>query len=129
MMQRLSRGRMLEVWRYYQAGIVNTAFGFAAYSLLVWLGLNMFVAQLVSHFMGVAFNYLTYSRHVFRGVGPAKLRFVLSYVVNYLIGLGTLAVVSLFVASPYLAGFISIIIVSIINYFVLSQIVFRTETT
>ncbi|MBB4839728.1 putative flippase GtrA [Sphingomonas kyeonggiensis] len=120
----LSRERLIELWRYYQAGVVNTAFGLGAYALLVWLGLNMFVAQLVAHVAGVAFNYITYSRHVFRDAGPAKLRFTMSYVVNYLIGLATLACVALFIKSPYLAGLISAVLVSIINYFILKHFIF-----
>lgn len=120
-----SRARLLELWRYYQAGILNTAFGFGCYSLLVWLGMNIFAAQLLSHCLGVAFNYVSYTRHVFRDAGSAKVRFVLSYAFNYLMGLATLAAVSQFIMSPYLAGFVSIVIVSLINYFVLKQFVFK----
>lgn len=124
---RLSRERLVELWRYYQAGVINTLFGLGAYSLLVWLGLNMFVAQLVAHVAGVAFNYLTYSRHVFRDAGPAKLRFALSYVGNYLIGLATLAVVALMIKSPYLAGLVTAVLVSILNYFVLKHLIFTRK--
>lgn len=124
---RLSRERLVELWRYYQAGVINTLFGLGAYSLLVWLGLNMFVAQLVAHVAGVAFNYLTYSRHVFRDAGPAKLRFALSYVGNYLVGLATLAAVALVIKSPYLAGLVTAVLVSILNYFVLKHLIFTRK--
>lgn len=123
----MSRARLMELWRYYQTGVVNTAFGLGSYALLVWLGLNMFAAQLLSHLMGMAFNYFSYSRHVFRDAGPAKLRFTLSYAVNYLLGLGTLAAVARFIASPYLAGFVCAVIVSVINYFALKYLVFRAK--
>lgn len=123
-MPRLSRERLVELWRYYQAGVVNTLFGLGAYSLLVWLGLNMFVAQLIAHAAGVAFNYLTYSRHVFRDARPAKLRFALSYVGNYLVGLITLAAVAQLIHSPYLAGIVTALLVSILNYFVLKHLIF-----
>lgn len=122
----ISPARLREIWRYYQAGIVNTAFGFGAYALLVHLGVNMFVAQLLSHVMGMAFNYFSYSRHVFRGAAPAKARFIVSYAVNYLLGLSTLASFSQLIASPYLAGLVSIVIVSIINYFALKHLVFKS---
>jgi putative flippase GtrA len=124
--RRISRAGLIELCRYYLAGVVNTAFGFGAYALLVWLGMNMFVAQLVAHCMGVAFNYLSYSRHVFQHAPAAKLRFVLSYAGNYLMGLAALAGVSQLVASPYLAGFLAVVIVSVVNYFVLKLFVFRT---
>jgi putative flippase GtrA len=126
MIARPSRARLIELWRYYQAGVVNTAFGFGAYALLVWLGANMFVAQLLAHCMGVAFNYHSYSRHVFRGAPAAKLRFVLSYGLNYLMGLGALAAAAHVTGSPYLAGLAAVMFVSIINYFVLKQFVFQS---
>lgn len=119
------RARILELWRYYQVGVLNTLFGFGIYSGLVALGLNLYVAQFLSHFVGVAFNYFSYSRHVFTDAGPAKLRFILSYIGNYLLGLAALAVIAQFVRSPYLAGFSAVVIVSLINYFVLRHLVFK----
>jgi putative flippase GtrA len=123
-----SRSRILELWRYYQVGVLNTLFGFGVYSGLVALGLNLYAAQFLSHFAGVAFNYFSYSRHVFTGAGPVKFRFALSYIGNYLLGLGTLAAIAQFVPSPYLAGFIAVVIVSLINYFVLKHLVFKRQT-
>lgn len=125
---RLSRHRALELWRYYQAGIVNTAFGLLTYAALVWLGTNMYAAQAIAHVLGVAFNYLTYSRHVFRDTQPSPLRFLLSYAGNYLVGLGTLALVAQVIPSPYGAGIVSAAIVSVINYFVLKHFVFLVRT-
>ncbi|GAA0731548.1 GtrA family protein [Sphingomonas trueperi] len=123
----IPRARLLELWRYYQMGVLNTAFGLGTYALLVWLGMNMFAAQLTAHLLGMAFNYFSYSRHVFRDADPAKLRFVLSYGANYLLGLVTLAGVSRVVGSPYLAGFISAFLVSVVNYFALKRLVFRAK--
>ena len=116
--------RLLEIFRFYQAGAVNAAFGFALYALLVWLGLGMYAAQILAHLLGIAFNYFTYSRHVFRDAGPAKLRFLLSYAVNYLISLASLALVSIVVHSPYLAGLAAIVITSVVNYGMLRYLVF-----
>lgn len=126
---RLSRARLSELWRYYQVGIANTAFGLGVYALLVRLGLNMYLAQFLAHGLGVAFNYLTYSRHVFRDANPAKLRFLLSYMGNYLVGLATLATIALVVKSPYVAGILAAGLVSIINYFALKRFVFLARST
>ena len=123
--QRLSSARRL--WRYYQAGIVNTAFGYGLFALFVALGLNMYVAQIASHLLGMAFNYFTYSRHAFHDSDVSKSRFIASYAVNYLLGLGALWAVSQAVASPYLAGFIAVAIVSLINYFILKHWVFTAR--
>ena len=127
MLALLRSKRLIEVIRYYQAGVVNTLFGLGAYSALVWAGLGIYPAQLISHVAGTVFNYTVYSRHVFREAGPAKMRFVLSYAVNYLLSVAMLAVVASFVANPYVAGIAAALIVSVINYFALKYIVFRAK--
>ena len=125
----LERAHWIELLRYYSTGLVNLAFGLGCYMLLVWAGLNTFAAQLLSHVIGMAFNYFTYSRHVFRDTAPAKARFVLSYAVNYGVNLAILAVVAQFVKSPYAAGFVTALIASVVNYFALKFFVFRKPAT
>jgi putative flippase GtrA len=117
--------RLREIVRFYQAAIINTAFGISAYALLVWLGLNIYVAQAVAQVMGMTFNYFTYSRHVFRGTEPAKLRFAISYAVYYVVALAALAALAQFITSPYAAGIGAALIASLLNYFVLKHLVFR----
>ena len=117
-------GSIERLWRYYQAGIVNTAFGYGLYALFVAIGLNMYVAQIIAHVLGVAFNYFTYSRHAFHDAEASKLRFVMSYAVNYLLGLASLWAASQWIGSPYLAGFVAVIFVSLVNFFVLKHFVF-----
>lgn len=128
-MLRAKLTRIRGIIRYYQAAIVNTIFGISMYSLLVWLGINLFVAQAISHVMGVAFNYFSYSRHVFTEASPAKLRFIASYAANYFVNLTILAALSHFISSPYIAGIIVVLIVSILNYFMLKHLVFRITAT
>jgi putative flippase GtrA len=126
-MNRLFNPRQwIQFGRYYIAGIVNMAFGFGLYAVLVRAGLNIFVAQLISHLAGMAFNYFTYSRHVFQDSGPAKTRFLGAYAINYVLSVGSLAVLARFLASPYLAGLVSVIAVSLVNFFLLKHLVFKT---
>jgi len=113
------------VFRYYQAGLLNMAFGFGLYALFVRLGMNIYFAQILSHFMGVAFNYLTYSRYVFADNADRRNLFIASYLANYLLNLATLALTSTAIKSPYLAGLIAPAFVSLVNYFVLKNLVFR----
>lgn len=117
--------RLSQIWRYYQAGLLNAAFGFGLFALFVRLGANVYIAQIVAHIIGIAFNYITYSRHVFRDSGPARTRFAISYIVNYFISLTTLAAADRIVNSHYLSGMISLIVTSAINYFILKCVVFR----
>jgi len=115
------------LWRYYQAGIVNTAFGYGLYAAFVALGLNMYLAQIVAHMLGMTFNYFTYSRHAFHDSDVSKGRFILSYAINYLLGLAALWIASQFIVSPYLAGFVAVIVVSLINYLILKNWVFSVR--
>lgn len=124
MAQAQSLNSIERLWRYYQAGIVNTAFGYGLYALFVAVGLNMYVAQIIAHLLGMAFNYFTYSRHAFHDSEVSKGRFILSYAVNYLLGLAALWAASQLIASPYLAGFVAVVVVSLINYLVLRHWVF-----
>ena len=112
------------LWRYYQAGLVNTAFGYGLFAALVAIGLNMYMAQIVAHVCGVVFNYFTYSRYTFRDLAASRLRFVLSYGLNYVLGLSFLWLVSHLTASAYLAGLASVIVVSAINFLVLKRFVY-----
>ena len=115
------------LWRYYQAGIVNTGFGYGLYAVFVALGLNMYLAQIIAHLMGMTFNYFTYSRHAFHDSDVSKGRFILSYAVNYLLGLAALWAASQAIASPYLAGFVAVVVVSLINYVILKNWVFTAR--
>ena len=124
-----SIGEWKRLWRYYQAGIVNTLFGYGLYSLLVSLGLNLYFAQALAHVLGVFFNHFTYSRYAFAGHKGSKRKFFLSYVFNYVLALASLIAASRFIGSPYLAGLVSILFVSAVNYLVLRHFVFDREAT
>jgi putative flippase GtrA len=115
------------LFRYYQAGVVNTLFGYGLFALFVWAGMNMYLAQIVSHVLGVIFNYFTYSGYAFAGQAGSRTRFVLSYVGNYFLNLASLALVATVVGSPYVAGLMATIFVSLINYFVLKRLVFTEK--
>lgn len=114
------------VIRYYQAGIVNTLFGVGLFTLLFWIGLNVYLAQFVAHFCGMAFNYVTYSRYAFGDRAGSKPRFVASYLVNYALGLASLWAASQIIASAYLAFVASFLFVTIVNYLILKRFVFAT---
>ncbi len=121
-------GPAKRLWLYYQAGIVNTAFGYGLYAAFVAIGLDKYVAQILGHLLGMAFNYVTYSRHAFHDSTVSKRRFIASYAVNYLLGLAALWGASQYIASPYLAGFVAVVIVSLVNYFILRHWVFSVPS-
>ena len=115
-----------QLFRYYQAGVVNTAFGFGLYALLVWTGLNLFLAMALAQVAGVMFNYMTYGRYAFAEHTGSRRRFLAAYGVNFLLGQAGLAACKLVIASPYIAGICSVAAVSVINYFILKRDVYRS---
>lgn len=121
----IKSSRIWEMIRFYQAAILNTIFGLSIYSILVYFGMNVFVSQIISHIMGSAFNYLTYSLYVFRETEPRKLIFIASYLGNYIIGVSILFFVRLFVENPYLSGLMTALLASVLNYFILKFFVFK----
>jgi putative flippase GtrA len=120
--------RLAELWRYGQAAAVNTAFGYGLFALLVWAGVERFAAQALATIAGVAFNYLVYSRHVFRDRQGSKASFVLAYGLHYLMNVALLALFGAVIASVYVAGLLATLGASLANYLLLRSIVFRTRT-
>ncbi len=119
------RARLAELWRYGHVGLINTAFGYGLYALLVWLGLNLYLAQITAQIIGAGFNYLTFGKLVFRGARSNRVAFIGAYALHYLLGLAFLAVAHRFIPSPYVAGFVALVAVAPINYLVLKRFVFR----
>ena len=112
--------------RFGAAGIVNTIFGASAYVLLVWLGMNLFAAQITATVLGVGFNFMMFTLHVFPGSKPAPLKFVLAYALNYGLSLCVLAIFHLFMRSPYSAGVATMAVTAVVNYLILRRFVFLT---
>lgn len=123
-----SKAEWWQVLRYYQAGLINIIFGYALFAILVWVGMHVFVAQAVGHVIGVLFNYVTYSRLAFAGYEASKINFATSYIANYLLSLAGLWVSLRVIPSPYIAGAVSVLAVSIINYVILKRLVFRARS-
>ena len=121
--------RLWEIFRYYQVGLINTLFGSLLYVALVYVGFNLYIAQIISHLIGMTFNYFMFKFHVFRGVQPKLVPYVVSYGFNYLLSVAILAATHTVIESPYLAGVATMAAVSVVNYFVLKNFVFGRKNT
>ena len=116
---------MLQLMTYYLVGALNTAFGYGVYALLVFVGVNMFLAQLIATVVGVIFNYFTYSRCVFRDASGSVRQFIIAYVGQYLVNLGSLVALSRVIGDPYIAGLAALLVTSVVFYVLLKEWVFR----
>jgi putative flippase GtrA len=117
--------RLRELWAYYKVAVINTIFGLSLYYLLIFIGLNLFIAQFIGTCIGVLFNYYTFSRHVFKETKPSRVRYIMAYAFNYALSVPSLFVWHKIVGSAYVAGLCSTIFVSLINFFVLKFLVFH----
>ncbi len=121
--------QFVELIRFYQAALVNTGFGLSVFMIFISVGVELYLAQIISHLIGMAFNYFTYSRHVFRDALPAKIRFLFAYFINYVLGVAVLYVVTIFIVSPYIAVIMTVAITSIVNFALLKYAVFTKSVT
>src|SRR4051812_1092370 len=70
--------------RFLLVGMVNTAFGYGVFAVLLLAGLPSALALLLATVIGVVFNFFTTGRMVFESNDRRRLpRFVLAYVVTY----------------------------------------------
>lgn len=106
-------------------GILNTAFGYTLFVLLIWLGLYYPYAVGLGTVLGVLFNFQTTGRLVF---GNAKwqsiFRFIGVYFLIYLLNVGGVAILLELGCTAYLAGAILLIPMAGISYLMLHFFVY-----
>lgn len=78
--------------RFLLVGVLNTAFGYLLFALLLALGLKVPLALLLATVGGVLFNFQTIGRLVFRSDAPLRrlARFVTVYAATYVLNLALL---------------------------------------
>ena len=115
--------------RFVFVGGLNTAFGFALYCLLIWIGLSYIWATLISHTLGVLFNFITTGRIVFNNNDNSLIfKFVLNYLLIYFINIGLNKGAQLLLGpNEYLSGFCALVITSLFSFFVLNRFVFNKK--
>lgn len=114
--------------RFVVVGLVNTGFGYAVYSLLLWLGLEPQAALILSFAIGVMWNYFTTARLVFRVSGFRRLpAYVGAYVVVYSANALCLNMALSHGVNPFLAQGVLTPIFAVLS-FVLLSLVFHGQS-
>jgi putative flippase GtrA len=117
------RGRLL---RFFAAGGVNTAFSYGLYVLFIYMGLRIALASLLALLLGIVFSFVTHGTFVFRNATPyAFAKFVLAWILLYLVNLGIIHILVDAGLSAYLAGALATAPVIVLAYLILNRIVFR----
>lgn len=103
--------------RYLLIGVLNTAFGYSMFALLVYSGLHYTVALFLATIAGILFNFKTFGRFVF-GRSDWRLigRFFAVYGFLYLINVAIVFVIMLYVHNVYLANAIALIFIASLGF-------------
>jgi putative flippase GtrA len=91
LLRALAKGWRLEPVRFVLVGLLNTAFGYTVYAVLVLLGLHYTAAVTLASILGVLFNFRSTGGIVFRNTQWQRIgRFVLVYAVALGLNIGLL---------------------------------------
>lgn len=71
--------------KFLSVGVLNTAFGYAAYTILIYINVPYLTALLVATIAGVTFNYFSIGRLVFEAKGGIAVfaKFIAAYGLVY----------------------------------------------
>jgi len=118
-------------FRFLIVGGINTAVGYGAYVLFIFLGFDYLIAFTSATIIGVANSYLWNRFFTFRSSSKAWgeiSRFALVYLISFCVGLLFLKViVSWLGINQYLAGALNIIITTAISWFGHKNFSFRNK--
>jgi len=137
------RGRVTSAWldekmapevraqflRFLLVGAFNTAFGYAVFALLLWVGLPNAGALALSTVAGVLFNFQTTGRLVFANQGWRQLpRFLIGYGAVFVINLGLLDALVAIGLSAYVAQLFILPVAVVISFIISKIFVFRSQS-
>ena len=116
------------VARFLAVGVLNTAFGYALFALLAWLGLPYPLAIGAATVAGVAFNFLTTGSLVF-GDRRARLlpRFAAVYAAVYAANVAAVAGLLHLGLNLYLANALAILPLALLAYGLQRRFVFAAS--
>ena len=116
---------MKQPLRFLVVGCINSAFGYGVFVVLLFFGLNYATALLLATIVGAVFNFCTTGRLVFDSANYSLFfRFIGSYSVVYLIHVAGLQMLACAGVDMYIAGFICLLPVALLGFFINKKFVF-----
>ena len=116
--------------RFLATGLLNTAFGYTVYAILVYSGLSYLAALLAATVAGIVFNYFSLGRLVFRQQGGVKtfFKFVAAYAATYGVNAAALHTLTTRLnLGPYLAQMLCIPLSVILGWILMNHWVYKNE--
>jgi putative flippase GtrA len=117
-----------QFFRFLIVGGVNTSFGYAVYTLFLFLGVQYQLASLGALICGIVFSFNTQKKFVFKSTKEgAFVRFVFCWIVIYLFNISLIAKCISYGFDAYLSGAIAIVPVTLFSYFLQKIVVFKSK--
>ena len=111
--------KVCEIVSFLSVGVLNTVFGYSLYAGLIYLGANLYVAQLTGRLIGLCFNFYSYQYIALRDRRLEPLRFVLAYMIGYVFAVFLLWFFYSITADKYIAGAFCLFCSAIVNFMLL----------
>lgn len=111
--------------RFLGTGLLNTAFGYAAYALLVLSGAPVWGAVAGATLMGITFNFFSYGGLVFGSSGLDRLpRFVAVYALVYAINVALTKLLMSWGLGPLLAQAVLVPFLAVLAFTLMRSLVY-----
>ena len=115
-----------QIIKFIFIGIINTIFNYLLYSLFIFLGFDYRVAVLFATIIGVLFSFKTFSKYVFSDNNKKFLyKFILIYVILYIVNITLITVLQSFVDNLYISGFLATICCAVLSFILNKWYVFK----
>ncbi|WP_210334290.1 GtrA family protein [Rhizobium sp. RHZ02] len=112
--------------RFVAVGVLNSAFGYGLYAILIHMGIIPEIALLVATVLGVIFNFSTTGRLVFRSSDNRLFfKFVAAYAVIYVCNAMALRILVNFGIDPFAAQAVLMPLSVIATFAMMRAFVFR----
>ena len=106
-----------ELLRFLVIGSINTLFSYSLFCFFIAIKIHHVLAISLAFVCGVTFNFQTIGRFVFKSHNNRLIvKFILVYLLLYVINLGTIELVNHFIANWYLSGGITTIFCAAISF-------------
>jgi putative flippase GtrA len=118
------------IFRFLSAGVLNTVFGYTVYAILVFVNVPYLTALFIATFAGVIFNYFSFARLVFHNHGGWHVfgKFIITYVIVYLINASLLVVLTRkFFFSPYAGQVFCIPLSVLLSWLLMNKWVYKND--
>lgn len=112
-------GKVRALLSFLAVGVLNTVFGYFLYAGLIFLGTNLYLAQLAGRLIGLCFNFYSYQHIALRDRRLDPPRFALAYVIGYVVAVILLWFFYSLTDNKYLAGALCLFCSATINFILL----------